>query len=823
MSSFTRQYFPPNHGSSKALGTRHFRATRLYAWWWFRRRRSRKNKKVKEIPDPVIPEVETTEVEEMEVEIEPEPEPEIKEVQVQYEQVPVTPSWRENLTPKNIGATMFTSAFLAFCIYLLYLIFFKDRKEIMEQIELDLNSVMSHLRQLKQMRNEPEMTDAEVLRVRSFLLSLIISSKKEDPVKTINTALRLIGSKHLSQIEKTSLLNTTQMQSPFFNKSGTKSSIPDIGNIQKQTVELDPAAESSDDDQPWWNRLPYICVLRLKKTEALFMTNLGSNEAPKYAIVGFEDPEEGLIAGRIPSRHQWWGKPSQMRKEGIHPSRPLEDEKHFDLTWISPNELQVLINQCGCYTVVIPAGTLRTGVHGQPVTSREVLPKINEIAISDEFSCQAGTQEEVEEQQEQPSIVDSIQEQIPVNGFHPDAHDETKEVKKEEEEVVNENSGSKVEVSGDEEESVEPWWMELPRLIIPKLKKENEEGGNVEMNISALPTEEDFRPVLFEDEKDAKYFLGLLGKLTGPNTLVKVISESPEKFLKHNPTLDKSKIIVLCKGALLLDRNADKEGLRKAVRVAHTATELKMTGSDYSERLDESSLEGRIHKVAEEVVAKFQQRMKLNENGDFTQGDENYIDPVAGLLHDLDSGGLDAIFGEAQESKEKKFGFSDNAGQKDGLYDEFVNRISAEISKQTDKIQPSTGVTNTEDSSSSEVELEADLDALVNDFPPLVKQEEPEEEAVSVVYPTEVYNGVRKGSHWFLSLEVVFMPQYLTIKGESTFLAISSPDLNRKLMIGFQDQREAQFCKELMKQWANDDEETIASSVVPMDPATLLH
>jgi len=210
--------------------------------------------------------------------------------------------------------------------------------------------------------------------------------------------------------------------------------------------------------------------------------------------------------------------------------------------------------------------------------------------------------------------------------------------------------------------------------------------------------------------------------------------------------------------------------------------------------------------------------MKLNKKDNKKKGDEDYLDPIEGLLNDLDSGGLEAMFGNSQDPGENKFGFGDDSEQNEELYRSFVERMGAKINEQTNRIHLKTDLINPQDSSSSEVELEADLDALVDD---LDSDEHQQDDDLNVVYPAELEGGDKKGSTWFLTLEVVFMPQYLTVKGESTFLAISSDDLNRRLLIGFQDQTEAEFCKELMKQWAEDDE-TIASGVVPMHPMSLL-
>lgn len=57
---------------------------------------------------------------------------------------------------------------------------------------------MTQLQKLKEMRMQPDMSDSDVIRVRSFLLSLIIKRKKHDPAKVINDALTLLNDRHLN-------------------------------------------------------------------------------------------------------------------------------------------------------------------------------------------------------------------------------------------------------------------------------------------------------------------------------------------------------------------------------------------------------------------------------------------------------------------------------------------------------------------------------------------------------------------------------------------------------------------------------------------------
>ena len=70
---------------------------------------------------------------------------------------------------------------------------------MIEKIEFDLNCVMDQLKKLKELRKEPDLSESDIIRIRSYLLSLIIKQKKQDPERVINGALTLLGEKQLSR------------------------------------------------------------------------------------------------------------------------------------------------------------------------------------------------------------------------------------------------------------------------------------------------------------------------------------------------------------------------------------------------------------------------------------------------------------------------------------------------------------------------------------------------------------------------------------------------------------------------------------------------
>lgn len=372
-----------------------------------------------------------------------------------------------------------------------------------------------------------------------------------------------------------------------------------------------------------------------------------------------------------------------------------------------------------------------------------------------------------------------------------------------------------------------PWWMELESVVVPKIKPAGQEGGNVEINISVNPEVNDFRAVLFEDEREAKFFLGILGKLHGPETLVAAIRQSPSEFLLENSKLDKSQIVCLCTGALLMNRDADTEGLRMAVRLAHVATEIKKGVSYAPEQGADDSFDERAMKVAKDVVSKFKDRMDANARAQRQEGDDGYLDPVEGMLHDLETGGLDDLFGSRNDD-----GMSAEVGEErnpfpgldvekddgmDSLYAKFVAQMSQNIDKAQQDIR-SRPVDLSDPPPANDVELDASLDDLI-DKKAVEEEKEGEDDGIEVVYPDQVRPGEthKMGRLWFSDLKVIYMPEFLTVEGESSYLAFTDANQNR-LVVGFQDRAEARLCKEMMKTWPR--RQNVAAgieSVAPQD------
>lgn len=139
------------------------------------------------------------------------------------------------------------------------------------------------------------------------------------------------------------------------------------------------AAFEDDATHSWWHKISYICILRMKRSGALFMAPVPDRGPEAFTLVGFEDPEEALHAGKMPIHQQRWGVISKMMKNGTKPSRPLMDEKHFDLTWLHPKEFNTLLQRAGCLGVVIPAGTLRSSQTGRPIPTQMISDAIAEV------------------------------------------------------------------------------------------------------------------------------------------------------------------------------------------------------------------------------------------------------------------------------------------------------------------------------------------------------------------------------------------------------------------------------------------------------------
>ncbi len=109
------------------------------------------------------------------------------------------------------------------------------------------------------------------------------------------------------------------------------------------------------------------------------MTAVTGRGDDSFALVGFEDPEEAFHAGKMPIHEQFWGLLSAIKDGTALPTRPLEDEKHFDLTWLHPKEFNALIESVKCYGLVIPAGTLRSKLINRPVLPHEIKPAIDRV------------------------------------------------------------------------------------------------------------------------------------------------------------------------------------------------------------------------------------------------------------------------------------------------------------------------------------------------------------------------------------------------------------------------------------------------------------
>lgn len=373
------------------------------------------------------------------------------------------------------------------------------------------------------------------------------------------------------------------------------------------------------------------------------------------------------------------------------------------------------------------------------------------------------------------------------------------------------------------------WWTKLESIVVPKIKPEGKDGGNVEVDISIDSDAQDFRPILFEEEHDAKAFLGVLGRLHGPGCLVAVQRQSPSEFLSASPKIDKLSIIVLCKGALVLDRFADHVRLRTAVRLAHVATEIKM-GINKSKRASENSFDEKALKLAQDMVSKFEDR--FGDNGNSKNGkNPDYEDPIEGLLHDFKTLGIDDLLHSAMEDgisseidhseDEEHFrGSHQNGNTKSEDYLKFVSQMNHEMDQKQSYIHNSFKTKQPLD----EDDLDTSLDDLIRKEMDEASKSKKSDDGFEVIYPETTENGGKKnarGPAWFCKLEVVYMPQLLTSEGSPSYLAIYDPELECRLLVGFQSAREAAICKEIMSNWS--DKENVASAIVPQSPETVLH
>ncbi len=389
-------------------------------------------------------------------------------------------------------------------------------------------------------------------------------------------------------------------------------------------------------------------------------------------------------------------------------------------------------------------------------------------------------------------------------------------------------------------DSSDLWWMSLDSVIIPKIKPGGQEGGNVEINISIDPDVTDFRPILFEDEREAKGFLGILGQLHGPETLVATVAQSPREFLDENTKLKRDQIVVLCTGSLLLNRDADRNAVRNAIRMAHVATEIKKGVSSAPENGVETDFDKRVKKVAEDVVSNFKDRLDSNIRSQSRPGDAAYKDPLDGLMHDLEHGGVEELLGldsddgisaKVGEDGQKGpfpggyFGGQNDPGEK--LYEKFAARMTEGINKARENVRNAAAPSSAPSSQSNhaqEQELNVSLDALIRE-----KEVEEEKEfekmgdGIEVIYPDDVKNDEPKatGSRWFRELDAIFVPTYLTPRGLSTYMVMSDTEENKTFVIAFQDRKDAMACKEIMKSW--EDKEYIAAGIEMVPPHTLLN
>jgi len=154
--------------------------------------------------------------------------------------------------------------------------------------------------------------------------------------------------------------------------------------IEEKDIEVTTSlAYKENATKLWWHNVPYICVLQMKKSGALFMAQIPESE--EFVLVGFEDPGEAFNAGKMPLKQQFWGVVENMQSRSGQPLQPLDTEKYFDLTWLQPKEFNRLLATTNLRGIVVPAGTFRDPYTQRNVDAGEIKAKIEEV-IQEEVS-----------------------------------------------------------------------------------------------------------------------------------------------------------------------------------------------------------------------------------------------------------------------------------------------------------------------------------------------------------------------------------------------------------------------------------------------------
>ena len=403
-----------------------------------------------------------------------------------------------------------------------------------------------------------------------------------------------------------------------------------------------------------------------------------------------------------------------------------------------------------------------------------------------------------------------------------------------------------------------PWWLSLDTVHVPMLKCPGEQGGKVQLNFARLPDSKDFKAILFEDEEDAKEFLGVVGPLVGvEGTLVGLVASSPSDFLRENPSFDAEKdVVVLCKGTLRIKRGLKYEQVLNGVRMAQMATAMKHGEED---RLREERVGQRVEGVddvledlATEVVdlgTKAIQEMiqkeiaKKGGNGGEASSGQSQVkgsgsrstrsDPQsttssktsqgAGATSDVavNGDGANASVsrnGTGAPKHSPEIGASSNGL---GTASDAPRSVKVNMSP-TVGTKEGAEQDNMKDIPKNGIRASAKSDAMPS--VPLSRSGKGSDRDSDVVEPIVIHppsgRDGRKGPRWFSYLRAIFMMMYIDNDGQSTVLAFKDNDSGIAIAVGFQDRYDASHCLECMKLW--EDHDATAVAVVPIDPQSVI-
>ncbi|CAD7697137.1 unnamed protein product [Ostreobium quekettii] len=393
------------------------------------------------------------------------------------------------------------------------------------------------------------------------------------------------------------------------------------------------------------------------------------------------------------------------------------------------------------------------------------------------------------------------------------------------------------------------WWLSLHELHVPMIKQPEDSGGHVQLNLSPLAGEKDFKVILFEEAADAKEFLGVVGPMIGgEEAMVGLVTTTPEAFLKRNPAYNgQQDILVLCKGALMVKRGMTFEEVLAAVSVAETATGIKQGEDgrgDSGGDVDDDMLQGLAKEVvdlgAQTAEMFMQARAEAGSSG--VESPEGTADgpgvapgvpePVPDNLVSSASAsqnGFDIMPGTSQNAEKvpsnSQNGMNGSCGggaleplsTGSGSYGSNGSNSNPAIVSDPQKPRKFVGHDMHEAGKESGQPSATPTPVSATNG----KLEEDDEDVFepTVVHPPSDRDG-RTGTRWFSYLKAIFMMMYMDGENNPNILAFQDEETGLKIAVGFQDRVDAAHCLECMKLW--EDADKVAVAWMPMDPADVI-